>query len=141
MLRKQDIPTLSIEYKTNFRNKQKTAHTAQAAHPSSHTLQASPLPRTTRLLALAHHLRDLLNQSIVRDYADIARLSGLSRARLTQIMNLMLLAPQIQEEILLGTPFISRLNEQVLRVVLKIPVWEEQLKIWEKLTAGVRLER
>ncbi len=58
------------------------------------------LPHVTRLLALAHHLQHLIDTGVADDYADIARLSNLSRARLSQIMNLTLLAPQIQEEIL-----------------------------------------
>ena len=36
----------------------------------------------------------------VKDYAELARLGHVSRARITQIMNLLLLAPDIQEEIL-----------------------------------------
>ena len=36
----------------------------------------------------------------VKDYAELARLGHVSRARITQIMNLLLLAPEIQEEIL-----------------------------------------
>lgn len=35
-----------------------------------------------------------------RDYADLARLGHVTRPRLTQIMELFLLAPDIQEEIL-----------------------------------------
>jgi hypothetical protein len=63
----------------------------------------SKLPRITRLLALAHHLQDLLDRSVVSDYADIARVSGLSRARIMQIMNLMLPVPGIKEDIIINT--------------------------------------
>ena len=41
------------------------------------------------------------NRREVRDYADVARLGYVTRARVTQIMNLALLAPDIQEELLL----------------------------------------
>jgi len=44
------------------------------------------LPHVTRLLALAHHLQNLVDKGIVADYADIARLSGITRARVTQIV-------------------------------------------------------
>ncbi len=37
---------------------------------------------------------------MVKDYAELARLGNVSRARITQIMNLLLLAPDIQEAIL-----------------------------------------
>ncbi|MBI5788068.1 MAG: hypothetical protein HZA78_04340, partial [Candidatus Schekmanbacteria bacterium] len=90
------------------------------------------LPHITRLLALAHHLQDLLDQGTVHDYADIARLSGLSRARVSQIMNLTLLAAEIQEEILTGKQK-DNLKEHVLRMTLKTVVWKEQAVMWGKL--------
>ena len=58
------------------------------------------LPRITRLMALAIKFQDMVDRGEVRDYADIARLGYVSRARLTQIMNLSLLAPSIQERLL-----------------------------------------
>jgi hypothetical protein len=69
----------------------------------------------------------LIDKGVVSDYADIARLSNLSRARLSQIMNLTLLASQIQEEILFSR---GRIDEKSVRMVLKTPIWEEQIKIW-----------
>ncbi len=44
----------------------------------------------------------LVRDGVVKDYAEIARLTGLTRARVTQIVNLTLLAPDIQEKILLA---------------------------------------
>jgi len=41
-----------------------------------------------------------VDQGEMRDYADVARLGYVTRARLTQIMNLLLLAPDIQEALL-----------------------------------------
>ncbi len=64
---------------------------------------APPIPRIARLLALAHHFDDLIRDGIVRDYAEIARLMGVSRAHVTHIMDLLFLAPDIQEEILFST--------------------------------------
>ena len=49
---------------------------------------AARLPRITRLLALAVRFEGLLQEGTVRDYADLARLGGVSRARITQIMSL-----------------------------------------------------
>ena len=57
-------------------------------------------PRVARTLALAHRLAEEISQDVYEDYADVARQHGLSRARLTQVMNLLLLAPDIQEEVL-----------------------------------------
>ena len=58
------------------------------------------IPRISRLMALAHHLERLVVTGQVKDYAELARLGHVSQARITQIMNLLLLAPDIQEEIL-----------------------------------------
>jgi hypothetical protein len=51
-------------------------------------------------MPLAHHLEELVVSGAVKDYAELARLGHVSLARITQIMNLLLLAPEIQEEIL-----------------------------------------
>lgn len=51
-------------------------------------------------MALAIHFEGLIRQGVVRDYADLARLGGVTRARITQIMNLLNLAPEIQEVLL-----------------------------------------
>ena len=58
------------------------------------------IPRISRLMALAIHFDGLIRKGIVRDYADLARLGGVTRARITQIMNLLNLPPWRQEEIL-----------------------------------------
>ena len=63
-------------------------------------LPCGRIPRISRLMALAHHLEQLVVSGQVKDYAELARLGHVSRARITQIMNLLLLAPDIQEEIL-----------------------------------------
>ena len=55
--------------------------------------------RISRLMALAIRMQELVVQGEVADYADPARLAHVSRARITQIMSL-LLAPDIQEAIL-----------------------------------------
>ena len=58
------------------------------------------LPRITKMMALAIRLDHLIKSGQVIDQAELARVGHVSRARLTQIMDLNLLAPDIQEEIL-----------------------------------------
>ena len=60
----------------------------------------SRIPRLARLLALAIRLEGLIREEATRDYAELARLGRVTRARMTQIMNLLHLAPDIQEAIL-----------------------------------------
>ena len=63
------------------------------------TAPAGRVPRLSRLMALAIRLEGLISTGQVRDYAELARLGHVSRARVTQIMNLLFLAPDIQESI------------------------------------------
>ncbi|GIW56744.1 MAG: hypothetical protein KatS3mg082_3148 [Nitrospiraceae bacterium] len=65
----------------------------------------------------------------MKDYADLARLGFVTRARVTQIMNLCLLAPDIQEEILLGFAGECR-GEAVLRRILRFTFWPDQRTRW-----------
>ncbi len=92
----------------------------------------SRVPRITRLMALAIKFQEMVNRGEVRDYADLARLGYVTRARLTQIMNLLLLAPDIQDEILcLGTATDQKVvAERHVRSVIKFVLWEHQRKVW-----------
>jgi DNA invertase Pin-like site-specific DNA recombinase len=97
---------------------------------------AGRLPRITRLLALAVRFEGLLQDGTVRDYAELGRLGGVSRARITQIMSLRNLAPVIQERILSLPAVWSRadvVNEHLLRGVAQCLDWREQIRMWEKL--------
>lgn len=58
---------------------------------------APRIPRITRLMALAIKFEAMIARGEVRDYADLARLGYVTRARLTQIMNLALLAPGLRK--------------------------------------------
>ena len=61
------------------------------------------VPRIARLLALAHKFQKMLDSGEVESMAELARLGHVSRARITQVMDLLMLAPEIQEGVLLGT--------------------------------------
>ncbi len=90
------------------------------------------IPKITRLLVLGHHFERLVRDGVVKDYAEIARLAGLSRARVTQIVNLTLLAPGIQEGILFldgDDAKQMRRFERDLRIVLAEADWKEQGKV------------
>jgi hypothetical protein len=60
------------------------------------------VPRVVRLLALAHKFQKMLDSGEVESMAELARLGRVSGARITQIMDLMMLAPEIQEAVLHG---------------------------------------
>jgi hypothetical protein len=75
-------------------------------------------------MALAIKFQEIGDRGEVRDYADLARLDFVTQARLTLIMNLLLSAPDIQEEIMgLGqatgeTIAAERYVSSVVRIVL-----------------------
>lgn len=58
------------------------------------------VPRVARLLALAHRIDGMIRSGELKNWAEAARLIGVTRARMTQIANLMLLGPEIQTVIL-----------------------------------------
>ena len=92
-----------------------------------------PIPRIARLMALAIRFEGLLRDGTVRDYAELARLGRVTRARMTQIMKLHDLAPDIQEEILF-LPVIKGLNERNLRPIASRIDWDEQRRMFQKIT-------
>ena len=83
------------------------------------------IPRVARVLALAHHWRGLIRSGAVRDQADLARLVGVSRARVTQVMRLLRTAPEIQEWILCSTGGGSCTEASVSALAAQ-PLWDKQ---------------
>ncbi len=91
------------------------------------------VPRISRLMALAIHMDELVRRGAVVDYAELARLAHVTRARLTQIMNLLHLAPDIQEAILeLPCAEGSRggVGERMVRPIAAVPDWQRQRRMW-----------
>ena len=83
-------------------------------------------PALKRLLVQGHRLQRMIDQGLARDLADLSRQLGLTRARVTQIVNYTRLAPDLQEEIL----FLPRVepgkdgsSEHRLRAVLREALW------------------
>ncbi len=110
-----------------------------AAPPNQRKTQPGRLPRIARLMALAIRFDDLLRTGTVKDCAELARLGRVSRARVSQIMNLLNLAPDIQERLLFLTPvrtWRDELNERALRAVLGEPCWKRQRHLFAGLLPG-----
>lgn len=91
-------------------------------------------PRIVQVVALAIHFQDMLDRGEVRNHADLARLGCISRERMSQIMMLAWLTPDIQQEVLSlpKTPG-GRLpvSETSLRAIARLPVWEDQRLQWD----------
>ena len=92
--------------------------------------------RASRLMALAIHFDELLRSGVVTDYAQLARLGHASRARISQVMNLLALAPDIQEKILF-LPQTDRdrdpIRERHLRPITAVLDWRRQRRMWRAL--------
>jgi hypothetical protein len=94
------------------------------------------LRRVTQLLALAHRFADLLARGEVASMAELARVGRVTRARLSQIMDLTLLAPDIQEEILSLGPVDRGRDPVTMRALLTVahlPAWPDQRRRWRAL--------
>jgi hypothetical protein len=92
-----------------------------------------------RLVALAHKLEGLIRSSRVKDNAELARLAQVSAARITQIMILGQLAPDIQEYILfLSAEHSELITEQQLREIAGEPRWDRQRASFERLLGNRR---
>lgn len=97
-----------------------------------------PLPRVTRLMALAIRMDDLIASGAMADQAEIARAGCITRARATQVMNLLRLAPDIQEAILSLAPVTEGrdpVTERDLRPLVAEVCWKRQRAMWRELTS------
>jgi hypothetical protein len=101
------------------------------------------LPRVTQVLALAIHFQDMIQRGEARDYSDLARLGCLTRERMSQIMELIWLAPDIQQEILEFPPNKTGrfpVSEVAARRVAENLGWAEQRALWLNLKKEKHLE-
>lgn len=100
------------------------------------------VPRIARLMALALRFQQLIDDGVVENQAEIAHLSHVSRARVTQIMNLLHLAPDIQDAILhLPRTRSGRdpIREFHIKPVARLVNWDEQRVDWRALTTDCQI--
>jgi hypothetical protein len=92
------------------------------------------IPRVSKLMALAIRFEQLVREGLVADYAELSRLGRITRARMTQIMNLTNLAPDIQED-LLFLPRVTHgrdpVTERDLREIAAVRAWGKQRRMWK----------
>ncbi|MBM3815360.1 MAG: hypothetical protein FJW20_27430 [Acidimicrobiia bacterium] len=93
-------------------------------------------PRIVQVVALAIHFQDLVDRGEIRNHADLARLGCVSRERMSQIMMLAWLAPDIQQQVL-GLPKTPGgrfpVSETALRTIARVASWAGQREKWEGL--------
>ena len=121
---------LQVEVLIALSKGRKNDHRTGAAGPKPP--EPLRIPRIARLMALALKFQDMVDRGEVRDYADIARLGYVSRARITQIMNLLNLAPCIQEALLLHPGTTTAIQESRLRCITSEVLWQDQRRLCKK---------
>jgi hypothetical protein len=95
------------------------------------------IPRISRLMALAIRFDRLIRERKVTDLSELARLAHVTQPRMTQIMNLNHLTPDIQEQVLFLPRVTSgreSIHEKLLRPLAAKADWQAQRRLW----AGVR---
>jgi hypothetical protein len=135
---------LTIQCKVHFERGQRTRKVIQEGPPPEpDPTPVGTIPRISRLMALAIRFDRLIKAGEVADQADLARLGNVSRARVTQIMNLLQLAPEIQEAIL----FLPRtengrdpIREIMVRPIAAEPDWRKQRRLWKCLVVDQQVD-
>jgi hypothetical protein len=130
-------PTLTIELPVHF---QVTGHGSRkelCAGTAAPTLPPGRVPRVSRLMALALRLDALVRSGNIGSYVELASLGHVTRARISQILNLVHLAPDIQEALLFlpltlhGRDTIILAHLQPIAAALD---WRKQRRLWRQLT-------
>ncbi len=91
---------------------------------------AAPATRVARMIALAHHIDDLIDRGVIESYGEVARALGVCDTRMVQIMDLALLSPRIQEALLMGELKMSPRRAQKL---IKLGLWKAQERVLEQV--------
>jgi len=126
----------NLQFARSGRGSRKTIREGEAQEPTSRSV--GRVPRVARLMALAIRFDELIRSGDVVDYAELARLAHVTRARITQIMNLRILAPNIQEAILF-LPRVERGRDPIhlrqLQSIALVPDWRKQRKLWSTIAS------
>jgi hypothetical protein len=104
--------------------------------PRDSTARLGQVSRVSRLLALAIRFDQLVRAGEVKDYTELASLGRVTPARMSQIMSLLCLAPDVQEEILFLPRTPEGRDSVRLRDLLPIavmPDWRKQRVRWKEL--------
>lgn len=99
-------------------------------------MPAGRIPRIARLMALAIRCEQLIRDGVIANQSELAEFGRITTARMTQIMSLLNLAPDIQEQIL----FLPRteqgrdtIKETDVRRIVQILDWRKQRRMWGTL--------
>ena len=93
-------------------------------------------PLLRQHLVLAYQIQGVIDEDPDKTLKQIAEWIGFSPARITQIMNLLFLAPDIQEEILLSEDkMLFYLSELKVEKIAQEVDWRKQKEIWKEIAS------
>ena len=107
---------------------------------SGRTRLSGRVPRISRLMALAIKMEALVREQKVGDYAALAAAGSISRPRMSQIMSLINLAPEIQETLLFLPKTMTgpdAITERQLRGIAQIVDWGSQAQAFRELVVTI----
>ena len=127
--------TMTIEVPVEFQPVGRWGRRGGACAEEKPSLPAGRVPRVARLMALALRLEELVRTGQVGNYTALASLGHVTRARICQILNLLHLAPDIQEA-LLFLPLTLRGRDPIILADL-MPIaaafdWRKQRRLWRQ---------
>src|SRR5262245_61878569 len=128
--------TLTIEVPVSFQPVGRCGR--KALHPAADKPSVPPgrVPRVARLMALALRLEELVRTGQVASYSALASLGQVTRARISQIVSLLHLAPDLQEAILFMPPTLRGRDAIILADLMPIAAcidWRKQRRLWRQL--------
>ena len=134
---------LRTEHQVHFARGRQSRKVLQNGPRPNEETPTGRIPRISRLMALAIRFERVIQEGHVSDQAELARLGHVTRARVTQIMNLLMVAPDIQEEILFLPRTLSGralIRERHIRPLTNVLDWRKQRRLWKQLLAEQNVE-
>ena len=129
-------PTLTIELPVHFHRCGHGSRKELCAGAEAPALSPGRVPRVSRLMALALRLDALVRSGQISSYLELAALGHVTWARISQILNLINLAPDIQEALLFLPPTRRGRDAIILADVQPIAAafdWRKQRRLWRQL--------
>ena len=128
--------TMTIEVPVSFQRLAPDGHQKRDGGVEAARLPAGRVPRVARLMALSLRLDELVRTGQVASYSALASLGHVTRARVSQILSLLSLAPDIQEALLFLPPTQHGRDPIILADLLPIAAaldWRKQRRLWRQL--------
>jgi hypothetical protein len=128
--------TLTIELPVHFQRCGQGSRKELRSGTEAPPLPRGRVPRVARLMALALRLDELVRSGQIGTYSELAALGQVTRARICQIVNLIHLAPDIQEALLFLPPTVRGRDPILLADLMPIASafdWRKQRRLWRQL--------